>query len=158
MHHHAALATRIVSPNRLGPRSDREDYIARVGHALTAAGATTRLLNDHALELLWRASRGVVRTTATLLRTSLSIAHEREQTFVDDAVMTATIEDLALTQPSAAQPQPPRTPPPKPGHAHAENPGRCKCPRRSALRAHHSQMASGELAASHHTFLAHSRG
>lgn len=114
MRHHAALATRIVSPNRMGPRSDREDYIALVEHALTAAGATTRLLNDHALELLWRASRGVVRTTATLLRTSLSIAHEREQTFVDDAVMTAAIEDLALTQPSAAQPQPPRTPPPKP--------------------------------------------
>ena len=114
--HHAALATRIVSPNRFGPRSDREDYLALVEHALTAAGATTRLFSDQAIELLWRASQGVIRTTATLLRTSLALAHEREQTFVDDAVMVAAIEDLALTQPSArpTPARPLRTPPSKP--------------------------------------------
>lgn len=114
MRQHAALATRIVSPNRMGPRSDREDYAAMVEHALTTAGATTRLLSDHAIELLWRASHGLIRTTATLLRTSLAIAHDREQTFVDDAVMTAAIEELALTQPSARPaPQPTAGPAPK---------------------------------------------
>jgi hypothetical protein len=56
-----------------------------------------------------------VRTTATLLRTSLAIAHEREQSFVDDDVMIAAIDDLALTQPSTVT-LPPTTPepPPKP--------------------------------------------
>jgi MSHA biogenesis protein MshM len=106
LRHHAALATRIVSPNRMPPRSDREDFLALIDHAMKAAGATTRLFSDPALELLWRASRGVVRTIAILLRTSLAIAHEREQSFVDDDVMTAAIDDLALAQPSAATPTP----------------------------------------------------
>jgi MSHA biogenesis protein MshM len=115
LRHHAALATRIVSLNRISPRSDRGDFLGLVDHAMKAAGATTRLLSDQALELLWRASRGIVRTTATLLRTSLAIAHEREQSFVDDDVMIAAIDDLALTQPSTVT-LPPTTPepPPKP--------------------------------------------
>jgi type II secretory pathway predicted ATPase ExeA len=97
MRHHAALATRIVSPNRMHPRSDRDDFLALVEHALKAAGATTRLLSDPALEMLWRASRGVTRVASDLLRTALMIAHEREQSFVDDDVISAAIDERAIT-------------------------------------------------------------
>ena len=115
MRHHAALATRIVSPNRMTPLTHRDDFLALVDHAMTAAGATTRVLSDQALELLWRATRGIVRATAILLRTALAIAHERDQSFVDDDIMTAAIDDLALTRPNAApSPLRPAVPAPKP--------------------------------------------
>jgi hypothetical protein len=114
MRQHDALSTRIVSPNRLHPRHDRDDFFAIVEHALKTAGATTKLLSDQALELLWRASRGILRTTAHLLRNALAIAHERDQTFVDDAVVNAAIDDLALTRPNSVAPDPAlRTPAPK---------------------------------------------
>jgi len=111
MRHHAALATRIVSPNHIHPRSERKDFVALVEHAMKAAGAHTRILNDPALEMLWRASRGVVRVASKLLRTSLSIAHERDQSFVDEHVVAAAIDELALTQPTAPEPQPDATAP-----------------------------------------------
>ena len=116
MRHHAALATRIVSSNHVLPRSTREDFLALIDHAMQAAGATTQLLSDPALELLWRASRGVPRTASKLLRISLSIAHQRDQTFVDDDTMTAAIDDLVVTKPNAvtAQPTPPLPLAPKP--------------------------------------------
>ena len=115
MRHHAALATRIVAPHRMPARTDRDDFLAMIDHAMRSAGANTRILADHALELLWRASRGIPRTAAVLLRTALAIAHERDLNFVDEHVMAAAIDDLAITQPTANQPQPTTDPPtPKP--------------------------------------------
>jgi MSHA biogenesis protein MshM len=102
MRHHAALATRIVSANRIPARTERDDFFAMIDHAMTAAGATTRLLSDSALELLWRASRGLPRIAAKLLRTSLMLAHDREQSFVDDTLVNAAIDELALDRPTAA--------------------------------------------------------
>ena len=113
MRQHDALSTRIVSPNQIHARHDRDDFVALVEHALATAGATTKLLSDPALELLWRASRGVLRTTAHLLRNALAVAHERDQTFVDDDVIHAAIDDLALTRPNAVVPVA-ATPDPKP--------------------------------------------
>lgn len=106
MRHHAALATRIVSPNHMHPRSDRKDFIAMIEHAMTAAGAHTRILSDPALEVLWRASRGIPRVASKLLRVALTIAHERDQSFVDEHIVSAAIDDLALMQPTALETQP----------------------------------------------------
>ena len=116
MRHHAALATRITSPMRFNPRADRDDFLAMIEHAMRAAGANTRLVSDHALELLWRATRGITRTASLLLRTSLSLAHERDLSFVDDDIMTAAIDELALAQPTAVADAaaPPPTPEMKP--------------------------------------------
>jgi type II secretory pathway predicted ATPase ExeA len=101
MRHHSALSTRIVSSNKLLPRTERDDFLAMIDHAMTTAGANARLLSDPALELLWRASRGVPRIASKLLRTSLILAHERDQSFVDDDVMTTAIDELAVDRPTA---------------------------------------------------------
>lgn len=100
MRHHAALATRIVSANRMPARTEREDFIAMIDSAMKAAGATSKLLSDPALELLWRASRGLPRIAAKLLRTSLMIAHDRDQSFVDDALVDAAIDELSVDRPT----------------------------------------------------------
>lgn len=104
MRQHAALATRIVSPNRMHPRNDRDDFHALVEHALEAAGATARLLSDSSLEMLWRASRGVIRTASGLLQSALMLAHEREQSFIDDDVMASAIDQRAITPPTNEPP------------------------------------------------------
>ena len=120
MRHHAALATRIVSNTRMPARTDRDDFVALVEHGLTSAGATTKLLSDPALELLWRATRGIVRTTSLLLRNAVSIAHERDQNFVDDDTMSAAIDQLALTHATTATlPQPAPAPAPAVGKPRA---------------------------------------
>lgn len=67
MPHHEALATRITSPMRFNPRADHDDFRAMIDHAMHSAGANARLLSDHALELLWRASRGITRSASLLL-------------------------------------------------------------------------------------------
>lgn len=112
MRNHAALATRIISPNRLSPRSDRDEFLAMVDHAMTTAGAQTRVLSDHALELLWRVSRGLPRIVAKLLRASLILAHDLDQSFVDDTVMNLAIDDLDVERPTPPTPAP--APMPKP--------------------------------------------
>jgi type II secretory pathway predicted ATPase ExeA len=121
MRHHTALATRIVSNTRMPARTDRDDFVALVEHGLTAAGATTKLFSDPALELLWRATRGIVRTASLLLRNALSIAHEREQNFVDDDTMSAAIDQLALTHATTATlPRPAPAPAPAAGKPRAQ--------------------------------------
>lgn len=101
LRHHSALQTRVISSNRLSPRTERDDFLAMIDHALRTAGAKTRLFSDAALELLWRASRGVPRIASKLLRAALIVAHDRDQSFVDDEVMTAAIDDLAVERPTA---------------------------------------------------------
>jgi hypothetical protein len=98
---HAALATRIVSPNELRPRS-RDELLAMVDHGLRVRGATQKLLADPARELLWRVSRGLPREASKLLRQALFLAHERDQAFVDENVLLAAIETLQLERPTQA--------------------------------------------------------
>jgi type II secretory pathway predicted ATPase ExeA len=103
---HAALYTRIVSPNVMEP-PPRKDFFAMVDHGLRAAGATTKLFADPALEVLWRTSRGLPRQAAKLLRASLSLAHEQDQNFVDEHLMLKACDQLGLDRPTELAPQPP---------------------------------------------------
>jgi MSHA biogenesis protein MshM len=101
MRRHAALATRIVSPNVLEPRG-REEFTAMIEHGLTIAGATSRLLAEPALEVLWRVTHGVPRVAANILRTALMLAHERDQNFVDERIMLDACDSLRLERPRPA--------------------------------------------------------
>lgn len=101
MRQHAALASRLVSTNVMQPR-EREGFLAMVEHGLTVAGAKTKLLSDQAMELLWRVSHGLPRHASRLLRTSLMLAHERDQSFVDERVMLDACEELQLRRPTVA--------------------------------------------------------
>ena len=93
MHQHAALATRIAAELRLEPL-DRDAFAAAVDHALKAAGATQKVLSDPALEMLFRASRGVLRVASRLLRAALRIAHEKQQAFLDEPTLQAALDEL----------------------------------------------------------------
>jgi len=96
MHQHAALATRIAAELRLDPL-DRDAFAAAVDHALKAAGATQKILSDPAVEMLFRASRGVLRIAARLLRAALRIAHAKGQTFIDEPTLQAALDELGAT-------------------------------------------------------------
>jgi MSHA biogenesis protein MshM len=97
MQQHAPLAMRVVHYVHLEPL-DRELFAALIDHAFKAAGATQNLLADPARELLFRASRGLPRVAAHLLRRALYEAHERNQNFIDDHVMEAAIEQSPVGQ------------------------------------------------------------
>lgn len=99
MRQHAALRTRLVSPNVMGPRG-REELLTMVEHGLKTAGAKTKLLSDPALELLWRISHGLPRTASKLLRAALLLAHEHGQAFVDEHIMLDACDTLQLRRPS----------------------------------------------------------
>ena len=101
MRQHAALASRLVSTNDMPPRG-REDFLAMVEHGLKLAGAKTKLLSEQAMELLWRVSHGLPRHASRLLRTSLMLAHERDQSFVDERVMLDACEELQLGRPTVS--------------------------------------------------------
>ena len=75
---------------------DRDDFAALVNHGLEAAGTTTNLLSDPAREMLFRASRGLPRLAAQLLRAALRRAHERDQNFVDEDAMEHALEHMAF--------------------------------------------------------------
>lgn len=92
---HAALATRIAAHVHLEPL-ERDHFAALVEHGLEAAGATSNLLSDPAREMLFRASRGLPRLAAQLLRAALRQAHERDQSFVDEDTMEHAMEDMAF--------------------------------------------------------------
>lgn len=102
MRQHAALASRMVSMNVVAPRG-RDDFVAMVEHGLKVAGAKTKVLSDQAMELLWRVSHGLPRHASRLLRTSLILAHERGQSFVDERVMLDACEDLQLGRPTVSR-------------------------------------------------------
>jgi MSHA biogenesis protein MshM len=95
MQQHAPLAMRVHTRVGLEPL-ERESFCACVQHGLAAAGATSRLLADPALEMLYRASRGLPRVAARLLRTALRAAHERDQSFVDEHTMQLAVDELAF--------------------------------------------------------------
>ena len=95
MQQHAALATRIATEVHLEPL-DREAFSAMIDHALKAAGATQKLVADPALELLFRTCRGVPRLASRILRAALRGAHDKDQSFIDEAVMEQAIDDTLL--------------------------------------------------------------
>jgi type II secretory pathway predicted ATPase ExeA len=97
MQQHAPLAMRVVHQLHLEPL-DRELFRALIDHGLKAVGATQTVLADPARELLFRASRGVPRVTANLLRRALYLAHERNQTFIDDHTREAAIDAAPSVQ------------------------------------------------------------
>jgi type II secretory pathway predicted ATPase ExeA len=101
LHQHAPLRMRICAQVHMEPL-DREAFAAAVDHGLRAVGATTKLIGDSALELCFRASRGVIRLASRIIRTALQIAHEREQSFVDDHVMEAAVDEITQTTTVAA--------------------------------------------------------
>jgi len=101
MHQHAPLLMRVAETVRL-EALDRETFAAAIDHGLHAVGATTKLLADPALEMLFRSSRGVLRLGARILRAALLIAHERDQAFVDEAVMEAAVDEVAPKKAAAA--------------------------------------------------------
>lgn len=96
MHQHAALATRIAATVRLDPL-DRDAFAAAVDHAFKAVGATQKLLSDQALEMLFRASHGVLRVASKVLRTALRVASTRGQTFIDEHVLQAAIDEVGMS-------------------------------------------------------------
>jgi type II secretory pathway predicted ATPase ExeA len=98
MQMHAALKTRVLVEAHLDPL-DRETFGAFIEHGLKAAGATSKLLSEPALELLFRSCRGLPRLASKLLRAALRAAHDKGQSFVDEHVLDAAIEE---TSPPAA--------------------------------------------------------
>lgn len=94
---HAPLAMRVVHQIHLEPL-DRDLFRALVEHGLKTAGATQTILADPAHELLFRASRGVPRVAANLLRRALREAHTRNQTFIDEHTMEAAIDAAPSVQ------------------------------------------------------------
>ncbi len=91
---HAPIQTRIQTNVHLEAFGTREIFQAFIQHGLAAAGAKGSLLADSARELLFRTTRGNPRMAAKLLRRALRLAHEREQSFVDDAILEATIAEV----------------------------------------------------------------
>jgi type II secretory pathway predicted ATPase ExeA len=95
MQQHAALTMRVGVHVHLEPLV-HADFVAMLAHGLTAVGAKDKLLNDPALEMLFRASHGIPRVASRLLRTALREAHQRDQSFVDDHVVEAAIEQMGV--------------------------------------------------------------
>lgn len=96
MAQHAPLAMRVSAQVNLEPFTERDAFAALISQALGAVGATDKLLSDPALEMLLRASRGLPRIASMLLRSALQIAHEREQSFIDDQILEAAIDDALM--------------------------------------------------------------
>jgi type II secretory pathway predicted ATPase ExeA len=101
MQQHAALAMRVSAQVHLDPL-EREHFHSFIEHGLKAAGATSKLLADPALEMLYRTSRGVPRVASKLLRAALRHAHDNDQSFVDEHVLEAALDEMSLALPGAA--------------------------------------------------------
>lgn len=95
MQQHAALYSRVVVQEHLEPL-DRDSFSLLIEHGLGAVGATQKVLSDPALEMLFRASRGIPRLASKLLRAALYRADEAGQSFVDERVMDRALSEMAL--------------------------------------------------------------
>lgn len=93
MRQHDALRTRITALVHL-EALDRTTFGAAVEHGFKAAGASKKLLADEAMEMLFRATRGVLRSASKTIRVSLRIADERGQAFLDENIVRAAIDEL----------------------------------------------------------------
>jgi len=96
MKYHGALASRISARIRLEALTQREDFLSFLAHGLEAAGATSKIVSDSAMELLYRVSRGLPREAARLLRESLILAHEQDRSIVDDTVLERVLDEEKL--------------------------------------------------------------
>jgi type II secretory pathway predicted ATPase ExeA len=97
MQQHAPLAMRVSAQVHLEPFTDRAAFAAFVTQALAAVGATEKIVADPAMELLLRSSRGLPRVASRLLRAALILAHERDQSFVDEHILEAVLDDGLVT-------------------------------------------------------------
>jgi type II secretory pathway predicted ATPase ExeA len=95
MQQHSPLAMRVSAWVHL-EALERDAFVDLVKHGLEAAGAQSKLLAEPAVELLYRSSRGVPRVASRLLRSALTLAHERDQNFVDEHVLEDAIDDSGL--------------------------------------------------------------
>jgi len=96
MKRHAVLASRVAARVRLEPLTDRDAFSAFLKQGLQAAGASSGLLSDPAIELLFRASHGIPRRVAWLVREALMLAHDLDRDFVDDTIVEAVLDDEEL--------------------------------------------------------------
>ena len=96
MQQHAPLAMRVAAQVHLEPFTDRDAFAAFVNHGLKAVGAGEKILADPAMELLLRASRGLPRAASKILRAALILAHEREQSFVDEHILEEALDDALM--------------------------------------------------------------
>lgn len=115
MQHYAALTRRVVSWTQLSPRANHDDFKAMIDHALIAAGTRQRIFADPAIELLFRASRGLPGVAANVLRAALTLAHERDQPAVDEAIMHDAIVSLSPDSTRISNPRNAHASPRKPG-------------------------------------------
>lgn len=90
---HDALRTRIAVEVRLEPL-DRPAFGAAIEHAFKAAGATQAMVSEPAVELLFRASRGVLRVASKIVRVAMRVAHDKNQAFLDEHTFEAAIAEL----------------------------------------------------------------
>lgn len=95
MQQHDALRTRVEAVIHLEPL-DRETFAAAVEHAFKAAGATTKIVADEAMEMLYRSSQGVLRTASKTLRTALRLASDKGQVFLDERIVQAAVDELGV--------------------------------------------------------------
>ncbi|MBV9946238.1 MAG: ATP-binding protein [Myxococcales bacterium] len=93
---HDALRTRMAVEMRV-EALDRNTFGAAIEHAFKTAGAAQSVLSDAAVELLFRASRGVLRVASKILRVALRIAHDKNQAFLDERICEAAIAELGST-------------------------------------------------------------
>lgn len=96
MKQHAALASRITASLHLESLTERKLFLDFLDHGMKAAGATSTLFADDAVELLFRASRGIPRRVSRLVREALMLAHEQDKSFVDSAVLEAVLDEEEL--------------------------------------------------------------
>jgi type II secretory pathway predicted ATPase ExeA len=93
---HDALKTRVAVEVKL-EALDRQSFGAAVEHAFKVAGATQAALSEPAVELLFRASRGILRIASKILRVAIRVAHERNQAFLDEHIFEAAVAELGGT-------------------------------------------------------------
>jgi len=80
------------------PLTERKVFFDFLQHGFQAAGAVSNILADSAGELLFRASRGVPRAAAHLLREALMEAHQQDKNFIDDAVLETVLDQQGSLQ------------------------------------------------------------
>ncbi len=96
MKYHGALASRISARIHLEALTERNDFLSFLSHGLETAGATSKIVSDNAMELLYRVSRGLPREAARLLRECFILAHEQDRSTVDDTVLENVLDEEKL--------------------------------------------------------------
>lgn len=96
---HVPLASRVATAVHFEPFIDKDAFAAAIAASLAAVGAREKILAEPALDLLFRQSRGFLRVAARLLRTALRLAHERDQSFVDEPTMALAVDELFAPAP-----------------------------------------------------------